>query len=117
MTTMAEMAAAEMKAAHKRWDVGGDLAVVTGRRSTAREARAMTEIVDLVASAAGISKRDILGPSRLRHIARARQYSYHLSALEGFSTVAIGAFFSRDHTTVRHGILATRARLEEVRSQ
>lgn len=60
-------------------------------------------IIRRVAAAFGVSEKELLGPSRLRNVLRARQVAMYLTReLAGLSLPRIGAAFGRDHTTVLH---------------
>lgn len=52
----------------------------------------------------GVSPRIVMGNSRARPIARARQAIMHSLHLNGLSASEIGRILDRDHTTVIHGI-------------
>ena len=64
----------------------------------------MGQIVVQVSVLYGVSRADILGTSRLRHIIRARQHGYALSRQSSHSFNAIGDYFKRDHSTIINGI-------------
>lgn len=59
-----------------------------------------------------MSLADLLGKDRAARLVRPRQLFMLRAAEAGFSTMRIGRFLGRDHTTVMHGIRAARARLE-----
>jgi hypothetical protein len=65
-----------------------------------------------VARAHGVCLADVCGPSRLRHLVRARQAVMHrLVHVDRFAVSEIGRFLGgRDHTTVLHGVRAHAAR-------
>ena len=52
-----------------------------------------------------LNSKDLLGSSRMKNIKSARQIAMYLMSEElDYSTVKIGNEFSKDHTTVMHGI-------------
>jgi chromosomal replication initiator protein len=62
-------------------------------------------IVRRVATAFGVSAKDMLGPTRLRSVMVPRQVAMLLvRELCGLSLPRIGAVFGRDHTTVLHSL-------------
>ena len=64
----------------------------------------MREIVAQVSRETGVAVADIMGDSRNRNIASARQRAMFIGHERGLSTSQIGAYLSRDHTSVLHGI-------------
>ena len=63
------------------------------------------QVIDKVAKYYDLSARDLLGTKRTKNIKNARQVAMYLMNEElGFSTVRIGNEFSKDHTTVMHGV-------------
>lgn len=66
------------------------------------ERASMHAIVAAVSERTGVSQRDILGTSRVRPIAKARQAAMALCREQGFSLPQIGQVFRRDHTTILH---------------
>ncbi len=87
-------------------------AVVGGASDGARQAfrpmaRGPTAAVqDVVATSFGLTRADLLGPSRLAHIVRPRQIAMYLAReVVGQSLPEIGRRFGgRDHTTVLHAV-------------
>lgn len=81
------------------------LAVVTGEIPVSELTDSpMGRVMDAVAAKYRVSKRAILGPSRVRNVARARQIAMYLGRQLGLSLVEIArALGGRDHTTVMHG--------------
>lgn len=75
--------------------------------------RSMTQIVDDVAAANGLTVADLKGKSRERHIAWPRQWAYALCRRQGRSLPQIARFFNRDHTTIMHGIRQVEKRARE----
>jgi hypothetical protein len=75
--------------------------------------RAMAEILDAVATAAGVERARLLGPCRARDLVRPRQLCMLLlrQLCPGASLPAIGFFLRRDHTTVLYGIRRAEALL------
>jgi len=62
-------------------------------------------ILDSVAQAFGVSVREIMGKTRERPVARARQAAYYLCReFTSLSYPRIGAKFNRDHSTVMYGV-------------
>lgn len=60
-------------------------------------------IMKRVATAFGVSEKELLGPSRLRTVLIPRQVAMYLAReLTGLSLPRIAAAFGRDHTTVLH---------------
>ena len=73
---------------------------------------AHTDIIAKVAAQHGLRPRDITGPRTNRRIAWARQQAMHeIAEATHWSNADIGEVLHRDHSTVRHGIAAHRARL------
>ena len=78
-----------------------DILAGTGQ-PTSRGATVET-IVKRVSDAFGITKKELLGPSRLRTVMLPRQVAMYLAReIGGLSLPRIGAAFARDHTTVLH---------------
>lgn len=72
-------------------------------RDTPREAR--MKLVAQVAKRHGVTVAEIMGKSRQRHIAAARQDAMRQMLLEfGDAAAAVGRMFGRDHTTVLHAV-------------
>jgi chromosomal replication initiation ATPase DnaA len=70
---------------------------------TPREAR--LAIVARVAAAHGVAPADVLGRSRLRHIARARQQAVATVQAEfGYNQTQVARLFGLDRTTVWHAL-------------
>ena len=64
----------------------------------------MGRVVELVAAKYRVSQKAILGPSRVRNVARARQLSMYLGRQLGLSLVEVARQLGgRDHTTIMHG--------------
>ena len=64
----------------------------------------LARIVRIVAQRNGVTPEAVLGQSRYREEATARQEAYWLaSKLPGYTTPRIGRFMNRDHSTVMHG--------------
>lgn len=89
----------------------------SGQRITTAVLR---EVLGEVSQAYGIGEEDLVGESRRKAIAHARQEAMwrlrHRLALDGrprHSLLEIGRVFNRDHTTVLHGLRAHEARLAE----
>lgn len=63
------------------------------------------QVIDKVAKFYDLTAKDLLGTSRIANIKTARQIAMYLMSEElGLSTVRIGNEFSKDHTTIMHGI-------------
>ncbi len=78
--------------------------IVAGTGQPTSAAPDVSAIVKRVAVAYGVTEADLLGPSRLRGVLRARQVAMYLAReLTGLSLPRLGAAFGgRDHTTVLH---------------
>lgn len=73
--------------------------------------RKMREICNDVCIAHDVTLDELKGPSRSRVIAWPRQDAMKLLAQAGYSLPEIGRYLGRrDHTTVLHGIAASKAR-------
>ena len=71
------------------------------------------QVVDKVAKFYSLNAKDLLGTSRLAHIKTPRQIAMYLMSEElSLSTVRIGNEFSKDHTTVMHGIKKIKSELK-----
>lgn len=64
----------------------------------------MSEIVASVAKVAAVPVAEIMGTSRLRKVARARQLAMWHGRQAGLSYPQIGQFLNRDHTSVMNGV-------------
>jgi chromosomal replication initiator protein len=70
-------------------------------------------IQDAVCAALGITRAELLSPSRTERVVRARQLGMYLARdLTSLSLAEIARAFDRDHTTVLHAIRAVEGRLE-----
>ena len=78
------------------------------------EAEALCQAMELVEEQTGVSPIDVLGGSRLKHIARARQMVMYEARKLGPSYPAIGRGLGRHHTTVIFGCRAEAQRRGEV---
>jgi chromosomal replication initiator protein len=80
------------------------LSVVTAKLPPAPEAPGspLERIAERVAQRYRVPVKALRGTSRVRNVARARQVAMSVARQAGFSFPQIGAFFSRDHTTVMH---------------
>lgn len=74
------------------------------RGLTVADAMRAYRAIEIVSARTGIDRRDILGKSRLHHIAHARQLAYAEARAMGLSLEAIGRAFGRHHTSVMHGL-------------
>ena len=71
------------------------------------------QLIERVAKYYNLSSKDLLGTSRMKDIKNARQVAMYLMREElGLSTVKIGLEFSKDHTTIMHGIKVIEANLK-----
>ena len=69
-------------------------------------------ILPVVCEIWGVDAADVRGSGRGRRLVEPRQVAFWLSALHGENSLkAIGRFYGRDHTTVRHGVQRVTARL------
>lgn len=69
-------------------------------------------IIRATAEEFGVSEKDLRSGVRLAHIAQARQAAYLVaSEITDASLPRIGREFGRDHTTILHGIEATKKRM------
>lgn len=69
-----------------------------------------------IASMAGISFAEICGKAanpKTPRQSHPRQLAYYEARKAGHTTVAIGAFFGRDHTTITQGVAAVKRRMKE----
>ncbi|MBK9005338.1 MAG: hypothetical protein IPM41_16245 [Sphingomonadales bacterium] len=62
-----------------------------------------SEQIGLIAMRYGVTRHDVLGPSRKRKIAYARQHCYWHFRERGNSYPAIARIMRRDHSSVIHG--------------
>lgn len=69
------------------------------------------DICEEVCARTGLTLPEIRGLSRVARVVQPRQEVMWLAAKAGKSTPEIGRFFSRDHTTVIHGIRAHQRRI------
>lgn len=74
------------------------------------------EIVNHCAELFGVSGRDLLGSSRLRHIVHARFALYAALRQRGWSFPQIGIFFDRHHSSIIHGVRVAEYLMEHNRS-
>lgn len=72
-----------------------------------------SEITEAVAEEFEVSVDDLRGQRRLEFVARARQAAYLICRLKEKSSVQIGHYFNRDHSTVLQGA----KRAEELRAE
>jgi len=66
----------------------------------------LTRIVEDVSEMTEVPFAEIIGNSRSRAIAHARQLAIFVARREGFSYPVIGGFFNRDHTSCIHAVEA-----------
>lgn len=81
--------------------------------NTKRRNASPKQVIDKVAKYYDLSSKDLLGIKRTKNIKNARQIAMYLMNEElGLSTVRIGNEFSKDHTTVMHGIKVVKTSLK-----
>lgn len=80
------------------------------RSCDARFRPTMDMIASQFALIHGVSRSALLGRQRVRPIVHARQAAWAAMREAGFSSVEIGRFVGRDHTTVLQGVAAHQAR-------
>jgi len=76
-----------------------------------RTAASLWQITRDVACAYDVGADIIRSKVRRHNIAHPRQEAMRRADLAGFTSSEIGRFFSRDHTTVIHGIKAATSRM------
>ncbi len=76
--------------------------------------RTMPDICQTHAREAGLTVADMRGYRRTQALAWTRQDAMRVMKLHGYSSLQIGAYFRRDHSTVLSGIKASEARLASV---
>ncbi|HXD89270.1 MAG TPA: helix-turn-helix domain-containing protein [Urbifossiella sp.] len=88
--------------------------ILTGAGHPAAEHSDIARIVRQVAAAYGVTRKELLGPSRLRRVLVPRQVAMYLAReLSGLSLPRLGsAFGGRDHTTVLHACRKVEAEAE-----
>ncbi|HEY2908775.1 MAG TPA: helix-turn-helix domain-containing protein [Gemmataceae bacterium] len=88
--------------------------ILTGAGLPAAEHSDVARIVRQVAAAYGVTRKELLGPSRLRRVLVPRQVAMYLAReLSGLSLPRLGsAFGGRDHTTVLHACRRVQAEAE-----
>ncbi|MCR5876950.1 helix-turn-helix domain-containing protein [Phenylobacterium sp. J367] len=79
--------------------------------------RRMEDIADLVAERYEISVKEMRSPGRQPYLVVPRQEAMSLMRQVGWSTLQIGKFFNRDHSTVSWADAAHRRRLDAYRAQ
>lgn len=65
---------------------------------------ALQDIVPFVAGVHSLTPSELLGRSRVKHVARARRHLWAMLRERGYSLPEIGHLTDRDHTTVLTGI-------------
>ena len=63
-----------------------------------------SRIINEVCHEHGITRDELISPSRVLHLARIRQLAMWRCRQAGVSLPAIGRYFGRDHTTVLHAV-------------
>jgi len=88
--------------------------ILTGAGHPAPSQSDVARIVRQVAAAYGVTRKELLGPSRLRRVLVPRQVAMYLAReLSGLSLPRLGsAFGGRDHTTVLHACRKVEAEAE-----
>jgi chromosomal replication initiator protein len=70
-------------------------------------------ITTVVCDHYALRQQDLLGRRRSKHVAVPRQIAMYLARhLLGASLPRLGELFGRDHTTIKHGVDATRDRVK-----
>lgn len=69
------------------------------------------EIVDGVCMEYLVSKRELLSDRRPAYIMPARQAAYYYAKNTGATLKKVAEFFSRDHSTILHGIRQHKKRM------
>lgn len=83
------------------------------RQIAEHEIGAIREIVSQVAEATGIPYKAIMGVRRDGRTVQARQLAMYVARRAGWSLPRIAYAFSRDHTTILHGVRAEAKRRGE----
>ena len=108
MNAMAKMAAKESQAVSNSWRVNPVIPqkAVDAVKFYGHKPRKgfMGTVVLEVSERTGITTKQIMGRSREKNIARARQLAMWGARQKGISFPEIGRFFGRDHTTVMHNV-------------
>lgn len=73
----------------------------------------IADIVEDVAYAYAVSVDDLIGPSKARHLAVARQAAFARCRARGKTCTQIGRYFHRDHSTVSYGAQAHELRAQQ----
>lgn len=68
-----------------------------------------TTIVKTLADAYNLRVDDIKGTRRLRQFILPRHIAFYLCRKAGYSLIATGTFFNRDHATILHGVRRVQA--------
>jgi len=79
-------------------------------------AHTVADAIETVSRASGVPVVAILGHSRIRRVARARQLAMFKAHEAGLGISQIGRHMGRDHTTVEHGVKATKKRLVDTKA-
>ncbi len=83
--------------------------IITTKRRTASP----KQVVEKVAKYYDLTSKDLYGTKRTKNIKNARQIAMYLMNEElGLSTVRIGTEFSKDHTTIMHGVKVIKTALK-----
>ncbi len=108
VVSMAEVAKSENRAARSSWgstpwaeSLEKEAEIVLGPRPS----DIMSDIMWAVSQHTGVAVIQIIGVSRVPRIALARQFAMWKMKQAGHSTVEIGVFMKRHHTTVMHAIV------------
>lgn len=79
---------------------------VIGAAPPAPQTPTHSQIVDAVCAYFDVTRKDLLGKSRVQHLVAARHICMFLmSKVCDMSLTAIGGIFNRDHTSVRHAVI------------
>ena len=101
----ATLAGRALEPRHPRQEAGGS--------ETGPHPHSIAAIQDAVCGVLGVSRAELLSPSRTERVVRARHLAMYLAReLTSLSLAQIARAFDRDHTTVMHAVRAIEGRLE-----
>lgn len=87
---------------------------INDARQIGAPAARFREVLASVSAQTYVTPREILGKSRVREIAHARQLTCSILRSDGMSYPRIGRMMGLDHSTVRHACEAVAARRAQV---
>ena len=65
----------------------------------------INDVIKAVCDESGVTRNELLGPSRMATFVLARHVAMWLCSVKGISSLSeIGRVFNRDHTSVLHGV-------------